>query len=70
MNDIARGAGLSRTALYPDFRNKEDIYRKLVQFYYLEVEVALEDALKRVRDISETLRTAFQVSLPELMGRN
>lgn len=34
MQDIAQGAGMSRAALYLLFRNKDDIYRRLVQSYY------------------------------------
>lgn len=34
MEDIAAGAGMSRSALYLHFRNKEDIFRSLVASYY------------------------------------
>ena len=40
MDDIARGAGLSRTALYVYYRNKEDIFRTLTMRY---VETAVAD---------------------------
>ncbi len=36
MDDIARGAGLSRTALYLHFKNKEDIFRSLAARYFDE----------------------------------
>lgn len=34
MEDIARGAGMSRAALYLHYRNKEDIFRSLAEGYY------------------------------------
>ena len=34
MDDIARGAGMSRTALYLHYRNKEDIFRSLALRYF------------------------------------
>lgn len=40
MEDIARAAGLSRTALYLHFRSKEDIFRSLTERYF---EVAMRD---------------------------
>ena len=40
MADIARAAGLSRTALYLHFRSKEDIFRSLTERYF---EVAMRD---------------------------
>ena len=33
MDDIAKGAGMSRPALYMHFKNKEDILRSLVAKY-------------------------------------
>jgi AcrR family transcriptional regulator len=42
MEDIARGANMSRAALYLHYRNKEDIFRSLAQFYY-------DDAVAQVR---------------------
>jgi AcrR family transcriptional regulator len=35
MEDIARAAGLSRAALYLHFANKPDIYRSLIQHYFM-----------------------------------
>ena len=34
MEDIARAAGMSRTALYLHFRNKDDIFRSLTERYF------------------------------------
>lgn len=45
MDDIARGAGLSRTALYLHFRNKEDLCRTLAERYFREALLAMEAAL-------------------------
>lgn len=36
MDDIARGADISRTALYIHFRNKEDIVRSLVERHFVD----------------------------------
>ena len=46
MEDIARGAGMSRSALYLHFRNKEDIFRSLVSYYYDENAAAMAAALE------------------------
>ena len=47
MDDIARGAGMSRSALYLHYRNKEDIFRSLVQRFFetalVDMTVALAD---------------------------
>jgi AcrR family transcriptional regulator len=34
MEDIAQAAGMSRAAIYLHYRNKEDIFQSLVQFYF------------------------------------
>ena len=34
MDDIARGANMSRPAVYLHFKGKEEIFRSLVQSYY------------------------------------
>lgn len=47
MDDIARGAGLSRTALYLHFRSKEDIFRSLALRYFDEAVAALAAVLDR-----------------------
>ena len=44
MEDIARAAGMSRAALYLHYRNKEDIFRSLTQFYY-------DDAVAQVQGV-------------------
>lgn len=45
MEDIAQKAGLSRTALYQHFRNKEDIFRSLSDRYFRTCVAAMADAL-------------------------
>lgn len=60
MDDIARGAGLSRPALYLHYRNKEDIFRSLAQFYYDEAAESLARALERDGPPSDVLAQAFE----------
>lgn len=45
MDDIARGVGLSRSALYLHYRNKEDLFRKLAERYFTDALAAMEAAL-------------------------
>ena len=45
MDDIARGVGLSRSALYLHYRNKEDVFRTLAVRYFNEAMDAMEAAL-------------------------
>ncbi len=45
MDDIARGAGMSRPALYQHYRNKEDIFRSLAARHYDEAARAVAAAL-------------------------
>ena len=45
MEDVARVAGLSRTALYQHFRNKEDIFRSLAVNYFDEALLNMQAAL-------------------------
>lgn len=59
MEDIARGAGMSRPALYLHYRNKDDIYRHLVQRHYQEAAAAVEAALSRGGPVPERLAAAF-----------
>lgn len=47
MDDIARAAGMSRTALYLHFRSKEDIFRSLGIRYFEEALRNMEAALTR-----------------------
>ncbi len=56
MDDIARGAGLSRTALYLHYRNKEDIFRSLAMRYF---EDALRDMTAALEAPGQTLEEAL-----------
>lgn len=59
MDDIARKAGLSRTALYLHFRNKEDIFRSLSDRYFRKCVAAMAEALATPGPDDEVLRAAF-----------
>ena len=59
MDDIARGAGMSRPALYLHYRNKEDIFRSLAQFYYDDAVQSVAEALSAEGPIPDTLARAF-----------
>ena len=60
MDDIAKGAGVSRPALYQHYRNKEDIFRSLVQHYYDEVTVLVEAELEKEGGVATLLTQALQ----------
>ena len=59
MEDIAAGAGLSRTALYQHFRNKEDIFRSLSARYLETCLTDMERALQGTGPAAEVLQAAF-----------
>jgi AcrR family transcriptional regulator len=59
MEDIAQGAGLSRTALYQHFRNKEDIFRSLSQRHFAECLAAMQAALAQDGPPEAVLAAAF-----------
>lgn len=67
MDDIARGAGMSRPALYLHFRNKEDIARRLIQIYYDQAAEAVGAALSGSGTVSEALAQAFAAQGGEIM---
>jgi AcrR family transcriptional regulator len=67
MDDIARGAGLSRTALYQYFRNKEDICRQLVAFYYDDACRAVAEALARETAPQDAFAAAFPAQFGSIM---
>ncbi len=60
MDDIARGAGMSRTALYLHYRNKEDIFRSLAVRYFEEALRDMRLALDRPgQTVEQALLAAF-----------
>lgn len=59
MDDIARKAGLSRTALYLHFRNKEDIFRSLSDRYFRTCVEAMAEALAAPGHDEAVLVAAF-----------
>ena len=68
MEDIARAAGVSRAALYLRYRNKQDIFRSLVQGYFELADVRLRAALQPGLAPELALDAAFCAKLgPEMM---
>ncbi len=61
MDDIARGAAMSRPALYLHFKNKESIFRALVESYYSGTVDAIARVLRETTDVSDALSKAFSV---------
>lgn len=59
MDDIARGAGLSRTALYLHFKNKEDIFRSIAARYFEEALRDMAAALAKDQPLEQALLSAF-----------
>jgi AcrR family transcriptional regulator len=66
MNDIADAAGMSRPAVYQYFRNKDDIFRRLVQFYYDRATEQIAIAFEAGRPVISTMHEAFHAQVGEL----
>jgi len=60
MEDIASEAGLSRTALYLQFRNKEDIFRELAAGLHEDGLSRAQTALDGDQPLAERLRGAVE----------
>ncbi|MFY2825937.1 TetR/AcrR family transcriptional regulator [Ruegeria sp. MALMAid1280] len=60
MDDIARGAGMSRPAVYLHFRNKEAIVSKLTEVYYAEKSAAVAEALASSGSVPDVLTRAIK----------
>ena len=60
MEDIASEAGLSRAALYLQFRNKEDIFRGLARGLHEEALTQAEAALGEAQPLAQRLRAAVE----------
>jgi AcrR family transcriptional regulator len=63
MDDIAVAVGISRPALYQEFKNKADIYRAGVQRFLDNSMESVTDALAEDAPITHRLRKAFDVSI-------
>jgi len=59
MQDIADRAGMSRAALYLHYRNKDDIFRALMEAYYAAAAEAVAETLAAHDDPVAALRAAF-----------
>lgn len=67
MEDIARASGLSRTALYLHFQNKQDILRSLTQYYFDATEARMRLALDPANKPKHALQAAFEAKFgPEM----
>ena len=66
MEDIARASGMSRAALYLHYRNKEDIFRSLAQFYYDDAVAQVRAVLARDLPLQETLTLAFEAQTGQI----
>jgi len=67
MDDIARGAGMSRPALYLHYRNKQDIFRSLARYYYDQAAAGVEAALAAPGPVPKILTAAFVAQGGEVM---
>ena len=65
MDDIARRAGMSRPAVYLHYRNKEDIFRSLVQYYYDTACDDVQSALGTAGSATDVLNRAFAAQMGE-----
>ena len=68
MDDIARGAGMSRPAVYLHFKGKEEIFRSLVSHYYQGASADVATALAEPGSPAEQLKRAFDAQTGETMA--
>lgn len=66
MDDIAAGAGMSRSALYLHYRNKEDIFRSLASRYFAEAD---RDFAAALADPGHTPAEALQAAFVAKDGK-
>jgi AcrR family transcriptional regulator len=62
MDDIARGAGLSRPSLYLVFPNKEAVFRDVVKAGLDDLLEKVEQGLPKQRSLEEQLAHVFQIT--------
>ncbi len=67
MDDIARGAGMSRPALYLYYKNKEDIFRSLSQFHYDLAASNVAEALGGQGPVEDVLAAAFMAQYDKIV---
>lgn len=67
MEDIASQAGLSRAALYLQFRNKEDIFRDLAGGLHEEALLQADAALDSAQPLAERLRASVEAKTLRMM---
>lgn len=67
MEDIASEAGLSRTSLYLQFRNKEDIFREGARTLHEQSIVNAEAALRERAPLADRLRRAMEAKTLRMM---
>lgn len=60
MADIAKGAGMSRPALYLHYAGKEDIFNALVRHHFQQAEQAVARVLAVPGPAAQTLQAVFQ----------
>lgn len=60
MDDIAKGAGMSRPAVYLHYKNKQDIVRSLTRSYYEKKAHAVAEALQASGTVPDVLGQAIQ----------
>lgn len=63
MDDIAKGAGMSRPAVYLYYKNKEAIIRELTKLYFAEKATAVAAALASSGSVSQVLDAAIQAQM-------
>lgn len=68
MDDIATAAGLSRTALYQNFRNKEDIFLQLTRDYMSAALADMRAVFRREGPPAEVLEAAFAAKAGKFMA--
>lgn len=63
LEEIARETGISRTALYHHFRNKEDLFRAMCETIYLRASTKAEEAAATEGPIDSRLRAVLDAQV-------